>query len=106
VGRNLEDKGIRKTEAMYLLREDVNECIDDLEDVLEDSWAVIEREREKALVDMRFQLGFYGFRSFRKMIQAIRNDDWQRAADEALDSRWAQQTPERAQEIATMLRDG
>jgi len=40
------------------------------------------------------------------MREAIACDDWQLAATEALDSRWAAQTGRRAQHIAGMLRGG
>ena len=43
---------------------------------------------------------------FRRMREAIACDDWQLAATEALDSRWAAQTGRRAQHIAGMLRGG
>ena len=38
------------------------------------------------------------------MIAAIKAGDWDRAAIEALDSRWAAQVGDRATEIASMLR--
>ena len=38
------------------------------------------------------------------MIAAIKAGDWDRAAIEALDSRWAAQVGDRATEIAAMLR--
>ena len=38
------------------------------------------------------------------MIAAIKAGDWDRAAIEALDSRWAAQTGRRATDIAAMLR--
>ena len=43
---------------------------------------------------------------FRRMREAIACDDWQLAATEALDRRWAAQTGRRAQHIAGMLRGG
>ncbi len=37
---------------------------------------------------------------------AIAGNDWNRAADEALDSRWARQTGRRANETAALFRGG
>ena len=114
VGRLIDERkggGIGKRESRMLLEGDLNVCKQDLSKIFSDetgdSWVGISRERQKALVDMRFQLGPSGFRSFTNMIQAIKDDDWDRAADEALNSKYARiDTPERAQEIAEILRNG
>lgn len=111
VGRNLEGKGISEDEARELLVHDINECREDVREIIgyhptNPYTAPKDWERYKALTDMRFQLGASGFRSFRNMIQCIKAGHWQEAADEALDSLWAQQTPERAREIAEMIRNG
>jgi len=44
--------------------------------------------RTESLIDMRFNLGYSGFRGFKNMIKAIRNDNWLLASYEASDSRW------------------
>jgi lysozyme len=59
--------------------------------------------RYEALVSMAFNLGRRGFSSFEIMLAAILKEDWQGAHDAALDSKWARQLPQRAQEIATVL---
>jgi len=41
---------------------------------------------------------------FGRLRAAVRRGDWQLAAAEALDSRWASQTGHRASEVAAMLR--
>lgn len=56
-----------------------------------------------ALLDASFQLGVPRLMLFRRMWAAIGNEAWNEAADEALDSRWAKQTPRRAQALATAL---
>ena len=62
--------------------------------------------RQRALTNMCFQLGMDGLSGFRRMIAAIFADDWNRAHDEALDSKWAKQTPGRALRVAWMLLEG
>ena len=62
--------------------------------------------RQRALVNMAFQLGTEGLSKFQRMIQAIFKDDWAQAQIEALDSKWAKQTPARARRVAEMLRTG
>ena len=63
--------------------------------------------RKRALANMCFQLGADGLSKFKRMIAAIFDGDWEQAAIEALDSKWAKRdTPIRAQKVATLLRLG
>ena len=62
--------------------------------------------RQRALVNMCFQLGTDGLSKFKRMISAIFNGDWVQAHAEALDSRWARQTPARANRVAKLLLEG
>lgn len=62
--------------------------------------------RQAAFVSMAYQMGFAGVMKFRKMIAAACLPDWDEAADQALDSRWAKQTPARAHRTAEMIRTG
>jgi lysozyme len=43
---------------------------------------------------------------FKKTLAALEARDFDRAADEALDSLWARQTPNRAERIAAAIRKG
>lgn len=58
------------------------------------------------LASMCYQLGEAGLNAFKNMWKAIDNEDWETAAKEALDSRWAAQTPNRAKRHAEVLRTG
>lgn len=87
VGRNLEDKGISRDEALYLLDNDIRECSRDLSSIFPDFHG-LEIARKHALIDLRFNLGPSGFRSFKRMIEAAKVDDWDRAAEELKDSLW------------------
>lgn len=108
VGRLLDQRrggGISQDEAKYLLANDIErvtralqervDCFNDLDDV-----------RQRSLVNMAFQLGLGGLLKFKKMLAAMDDKQWSTAANEALDSRWANQTPERAKRIAYMIETG
>ena len=104
-GRNLTDKGITKQEAKFLLKNDIFECAIDLDTfIFPGQFKTWPDELQHALIDMRFQLGITGFRSFKKMIMALRADDRGLAATEAMDSRWFLQVPGRAKTIVKMIR--
>lgn len=62
--------------------------------------------RSAVIVSMCYQIGIQGVLQFKRMWAAIDWQDWQAAADEMLDSRWAKQTPERAQRHAQIMRTG
>lgn len=52
-----------------------------------------------ALYGMMFQLGYGGVSEFKKMIKAIKDKDYKKAAKEAADSNWNKQTPVRVKEF-------
>ncbi|MDY0274783.1 MAG: glycoside hydrolase family protein [Desulfomicrobium sp.] len=62
--------------------------------------------RQRALVNMAFQLGETKLRGFKKMIAAINAGDWETAKKECLDSKYATQAKKRAQRVAEVLRTG
>jgi len=104
VGRNLEGKGISYDEAMLLLRNDIQECTQDL-CIIFPRFMGFPLQRQNALIDMRLNLGGHGFRSFKKMIKAILDMDWDEAANQAEDSLWAKQVqPARRDRILHQLR--
>lgn len=62
--------------------------------------------RQRALVNMIFNLGGDRFRGFQRMIAAVQTHRWQEAARECLDSEYARQVGARAKRVAAALRDG
>jgi len=106
VGRNLEDRGITKKEAVMLLENDIQDCIADLKEIFKDEkggFDLLPEPVQMVLVDMRFNLGHGGFRSFEKMIAAVREKDFHRAALEMKDSSWYVQVGQRAETLVKMM---
>lgn len=102
VGRNLEHKGLSNNEIDILLVNDIIECFDDLSHF---KWFEEATEQQQAaLLDWRFQLGGAGIRKFKKTMEYLSAGDYNQAGIEMLDSRWAQQTPNRANAISRMVR--
>ena len=71
IGRNLDDKGITEKEALYLLKNDIVECMNDLDIIFLDQFNTWPDNIQMALIDMRFQLGGKGFRKFKRMIISL-----------------------------------
>tara|TARA_R110002020_G_scaffold336531_1_gene551968 strand:- start:64 stop:477 length:414 start_codon:yes stop_codon:yes gene_type:complete len=103
-GRNLDDKGISTEEAELFLDSDIGECIQDLATF--PYWNGLTDRRQAALIDLRFCLGGGGYRKFLKMGAALEAGDYSEAADQILDSRFAQQTGSRASDLALMIEEG
>lgn len=104
VGRNLDDVGITRAEALLLLANDIEAVTGQLEKY---GWyKLLDPVRQKVIVDMAFNLGLAGLLKFQKMIAAIGCMDYEGAAEEMLDSRWARQVGRRAQRLAEMMRTG
>lgn len=83
----------------------VDEIIKKLSGVIA-SWYILTPTRQTMLISMAYQLGVEGLLQFKRMLKAIENADFDTAALEGLDSRWAKQTPARAREQMEYLRVG
>ena len=126
IGRNLEDRGITKEEldaldiptidhvyeygiteadAVYLATNDVqiveeelvraHPCVDRLDSV-----------RQLILMDMAFNMGVPRLCKFKKMWNAVHEEDFPTAAKEMLDSRWANQVKSRSTKLANAMHNG
>jgi lysozyme len=126
IGRNLEDRGITQEElddldiptidhvyeygiteadAVYLATNDVqiveeelvraHPCVDRLDSV-----------RQLILMDMAFNMGVPRLCKFIKMWNAIHEEQFDVAAKEMLDSRWANQVKSRSTKLANAMHNG
>ena len=103
IGRNLADRGISQPEAIYLLDEDISYFTSKLSSYL-NFFNKLSENRQVALIDMCFNLGVQGFLNFKGMVMALESHDYERAAKEMLDSKWASQVGERAVKLAKIMR--
>ena len=64
--------------------------------------------RQDALTDMCFNMGWHRLSKFEHMLQALVDGDFELAASEALNSKWAMEdvSYERSHEISEMIRTG
>jgi len=63
-------------------------------------------EVQLALGNLAYQLGVEGLCGFKRMLAALEAGDRETAAKEALDSKWAKQTPARAQRVSASILGG
>ena len=94
--------GISEFEAECVLELDINKAISMLDSGLS-WWRELPEPHQQGLVNMSFNLGTR-LMGFRLMLDALESGDWERAAAEALDSKWAGQVKGRADRIADLFR--
>jgi len=107
VGRNIDPNGgigLSDDEIDYLLKNDIERCRQELDTL---SWfADLDPVRQDALINLCFNLGFTRLLGFKNAMSAMAVGDYDTAADEFLDSRWAIQVGMRAIEVTDMIRSG
>ena len=107
VGRNIDENGgvgLSDDEINYLLENDIKRCKQELISL---SWFTdLDSVRQDALVNLCFNLGLTRLMGFKNAMAAMAEGDYERAADEFYDSRWAKQVKSRADEVCEMIRTG
>ena len=101
-GRNLESRGLTESEATYLLEQDVDQAEEYLHKGY-DYYYELSGERKAVMIDMMVNLGATRLRSFRKMHEALEDQDYEVAALEMLDSKWARQVGTRAITLSKIM---
>lgn len=103
-GRNLDDVGISNEEAEYLLKHDLENAEKEAEKL--DCYKKLNQNRKDILIEMVFNLGYPRLCGFKKMLSALDRGDYDGAANEMLDSKWARDVGERAKTLAYFMRIG
>lgn len=102
VGRCLDKRGISEAEADYLLDNDLAECTKQIKKHL--PWAAsLSQSRQEVLIEMCFQLGIQGLLGFKNTLKSLQNGNIADTVSGMLGSKWAQQTPARAKELAQLM---
>jgi lysozyme len=95
VGRCLDKNGISEDEAMFMLENDINRVVANLDKMWE-VWRSFPIPAQEVCVDMAFQMGITGFMNFRQTRALMEMGCWLEASEEVLRSKYAVQTPNRA----------
>ena len=104
-GTNLEE-GLTKEEASLLLVTRLGKLLQELGKAGHELPSGLGEVRDAALANMAYNLGVKRLLGFTKMWQAIADKDYDKAANEMLDSKWARQVGNRAEELAKQMRTG
>lgn len=104
-GRNLTFRPLTKDEAEYLLLSDLRSITVELQQKI-DCWFDLNSVRQEVLAEMAYNLGTGGLLQFKRMLSAMRREQWNEAENELLDSKAARQLPRRYGQLAQMMRTG
>lgn len=103
-GRNLDDVGVNDDEIALMLENDMDEAERTARRVLVGAFDDLTDGRKAAVVNMAFNMGFDRLSGFKKCIAAIREGRYADAADEMLQSKWAEQVGLRAVRLSAAMR--
>ena len=105
VGRNLDDIGISEQEAEMLLLNDIKEAERQLITTM--PWTQeLDEVRFSALLNLVFNVGIGTASKFVNAMGLLKDEKYDMAADEFLQSKWARQVGNRAIEVTDQIRTG
>ena len=105
IGRNIQDRGISRDEAMYLLNNDIELSIRELSHY--DWFTALDDVRKGVLIELHFNIGLAKLLKFKNMISFIQSGYWANASSQLLKSLWSSQVgSNRANDMAYRLKNG
>ena len=100
-----DDKEYEEKFLMTILEHDLSSAIKGANDLMAENGCMDMNEKaHEIIIEMVFQLGKTGVSKFKNMWKALSGLEYSAAADQMLDSRWAKQTPNRANGMADVMR--
>ena len=89
--------------VLEAFEEDIQVVLDDCENLYQD-FGDLPEEVQLIIANMMFNLGYPRLSKFKGMKAGVDARDWQKAADEMVDSRWYTQVPNRAERLVQRMR--
>ena len=99
VGTKVTDERVEE-----LFTQDVSTALENCNAVFP-NFDTLPQEAQRIIANMMFNLGKKGFKSFKKLIAAVKDCNWSKAADEMVDSDWYGQVGDRAPRLVERMRD-
>ena len=106
------DKEYREDVGTRVSEERVRECFDkDVQSVLRDcsllykDFDELPEEAQQIIANMMFNMGYTRLSKFKGMKRGVDARDWNKAADEMVDSRWYKQVTNRADRLVERMRN-
>ena len=101
-----DDKEYEWGHLEEILIKDLREAIAGADELIEQhNCKDLKGQAKEVVVEMIFQLGKTGVSKFKKMWEALSEYNYIGASFEMLDSKWANQTPNRAKKMAALMKE-
>ena len=107
------DPEINKPVGTPVSEERIKQCLsDDIDNVCDELdrnmpwWKNLDDNRQRVLANMCFNLGYPRLNNFKKFLAALQTGNWEEAAEEMIDSKWAVQVGDRAKRLAERMEKG
>lgn len=100
----LKTRRLTREEAVYLLENDI--AVSKLDLAWFPWFKSLDPVRQKVMIDLRFNIGPNSLRGFTKMLAAMAQGDYNKAADEMVDSKWYHEVGTRSKRLVAMMRTG
>ena len=94
---------VSKERVAEWFEQDVATTLDDCKKVY-DNWDNMNETVRLICANMMFNLGYPRYCKFKKMIQAIKDEDWLEAGNQMQDSRWYKQVTNRADRLISRMK--
>ena len=95
---------ISESRVIEAFEQDVQIVLGDCEKLYND-FDQLPEEAQLIIANMMFNMGFTRLSKFRGMKNGVNARDWERAADEMVDSRWYNQVTRRADRLVVRMRN-
>ena len=95
---------LSEEESLHILGGRIQELHLKLQDLF-DYYSDLPPEIQGVVIECCFLMGVNGWSKFKKAITCMEDSDWKGASNEMLDSKWAKQTPNRAERLAQIVRE-
>ena len=100
VGTIVHDERIKEC-----LQQDIDTVCKELDEKMS-WWRGLTDNRRRILANMCFNLGYPRLSGFKNFLSALKDEDWEKASLEMMDSKWATQVGDRAKRLSDrMLHD-
>jgi lysozyme len=108
VGRLIDKRkggGLSREEIEFLLVNDITKVVKQLDERLV-WWRKLSNVRQRALINMAFNLGIDGLLGFKNSLELIRTGQWKKAGTNLRASKWYTQVKQRAERVIKMIEEG
>ena len=94
---------ITEEESLQIMQNRITSIHNELKDRLP-FYVTLPEDAKGVLIEMAYQMGVNGVLNFKKTMAHIAEREWDKAATEMLNSRWAKQTPGRAESLSDTIK--